>query len=161
MTEVKKDDVSQLKSLGSKQTDYAYAGLVNPKLLETFPNAFPNRQYWVRFKTAEFSSLCPKTGQADWATITIKYVPDLLCVESKSLKLYIGSYRNSQSFMETIIGNMITHLVELLLPQHMIVVGQFAARGGITTDVVARYDKEQGFILDNFLMEDLEGKMQE
>jgi len=155
--ETKKDDVSMLKSLGSKQTEYAYDGEVNPKLLETFPNAFPDRLYWVRFKTSEFTSLCPKTGQSDWATITIKYIPAELCVESKSLKLYVGSYRNSKSFMETIIGNMIAHLVDLLHPNKMIITGEFHARGGITTDVVAQYTQKAGHSVSAFLMEELEG----
>jgi len=153
MAEVKKDDVSKLKSLGSKKTDYGYEGDVNSALLETFPNKFPDRKYWIRFRTAEFSSLCPKTGQADWAVITIKYVPETLCVESKSLKLYVGSYRNSRSFMETIVGNMLTHLVSLLNPHRMIVIGDFAARGGITTEVVAEHSRERGFEVQQNLEE--------
>lgn len=153
MNEVKKDDVSQLKSLGSGGTKYAYDGDINPNLLETFPNKFPGSKYWIRFVTSEFSSLCPRTGQADWATMTISYIPDKLCVESKSLKLYVGSYRNAKSFMETITGNFLRHLVDLLSPHRMIVVGSFAARGGITTEVVAEYSRDTGYAVQKDMVE--------
>lgn len=135
------DDVSGLKSLGSQRT--AYPTVVNAAVLETFPNRFPERDYLITHETSEFSSLCPKTGQPDFARITITYVANRDCVESKSLKLYLFSYRNEGSFMETIVNKLLNDLVTACKPRRMTVTGAFNARGGVTTTVVAEYKQAQ------------------
>jgi len=140
------DDVSGVKSLGSGKTDYPNQGGCNPDVLEKFPNKFSQRRYTVTFSSQEFTSLCPKTAQPDFATITITYEPDEWCVESKGLKLYLFSYRSEGSFMETIINNILTHLVELVKPHIMTVVGDFAPRGGIGLVVEACYVRDKGVI---------------
>ena len=134
-----KDDVTGLKTLGQGAT--AYPHTVSPQLLETFPNAFPGRRYTVTFRSEEFTSLCPKTGQPDFGTITIRYVPDRLCIESKSLKLYLFSYRDEGTFMETLTHRILDDLTAACQPLEMEVTGAFAARGGITIDVTATYRK--------------------
>uniref|UniRef100_I2Q3K7 NADPH-dependent 7-cyano-7-deazaguanine reductase n=1 Tax=Desulfovibrio sp. U5L TaxID=596152 RepID=I2Q3K7_9BACT len=135
-----KDDVSTLTTLGQGAT--AYPRTVTPGLLETFPNAFPGRRYTVTFASEEFTSLCPKTGQPDFGLITIRYVPDALCIESKSLKLYLFSYRDEGTFMETLTNRILDDLVAACRPLEMEVTGDFAARGGITISVTAGYVKE-------------------
>ena len=139
MSEVKKDDVSQLKSLGSGSTAYATLSGVDAKLLECFPNKFPHRDYRVRFHSDEVTSLCPKTGQPDFAKITVEYIPNELCIESKGLKLYLGSYRAQATFMETMTNNILQHLVDLVKPRWMKITGDFAARGGIGMIVTAEH----------------------
>lgn len=139
-----KDDVSGIKSLGSGETEYANETGVNPALLERFPNKFPQREYTIRFQTREFTSTCPKTGQPDFGNITVEYVPDEWCVESKGLKLYLGSYRSEGTFMETLTNRILTDLVELVKPRIMTVVGDFAPRGGIGIRVVVRYSRDAG-----------------
>lgn len=136
---VPKDDVSTLKTLGQGATVYPHT--VSPELIETFPNAFPGRPYTVTFSSDEFTSLCPKTGQPDFGTISIRYVPDTLCIESKSLKLYLFSYRDEGTFMETLTNRILDDLVEAASPLEMEVTGDFAARGGITISVTATYQK--------------------
>lgn len=103
--------------------------------LETFANANQQRNYWIQFKTSEFTSLCPITGQPDFATITIDYIPEELCVESKSLKLYLFSFRQMGTFYEEIVNRIYTDLFEQLKPRRLIVNGDFTARGGITSSV--------------------------
>ena len=134
-----KDDTSTLRSLGQGAT--LYPRTATPELLETFHNAFPDRTYTVVLSSNEFTSLCPKTGQPDFGTITIRYVPDALCIESKSLKLYLFSYREEGTFMETVTNRILDDLVEACSPLEMEVVGAFAARGGITITVTASYKK--------------------
>lgn len=153
MTEKKVDDTSGVKSLGSGKTDYPNEGGVNPTVLERFPNKFVGRKYQVTFESAEFTSLCPKTAQPDFATIRVEYTPDKWCVESKGLKLYFFSYRSAGMFMETISNNMLTHLVELVQPHEMTVVGDFAARGGIKIRVVAHYDSVEGYSVKSEMLE--------
>ena len=136
---VPKDDTSTLRSLGQGAT--VYPRTATPELLETFHNAFPDRTYTVTLASNEFTSLCPKTGQPDFGTITIRYVPDKLCIESKSLKLYLFSYREEGTFMETVTNRILDDLVEACSPISMEVVGDFAARGGITISVTAKYTK--------------------
>jgi 7-cyano-7-deazaguanine reductase len=136
---VPKDDVSTLKTLGQGTTVYPHT--VSPDLIETFPNAFPGRPYTVTFSSDEFTSLCPKTGQPDFGTISIRYVPDQLCIESKSLKLYLFSYRDEGTFMETLTNRILDDLVEAASPLEMEVTGDFAARGGITISVTATYQR--------------------
>ena len=136
---IPKDDTSTLRSLGQGATVYPHTA--TPELLETFHNAFPDRPYTVTLASHEFTSLCPKTGQPDFGTITIRYVPDTLCIESKSLKLYLFSYRDEGTFMETVTNRILDDLVEACQPLEMEVVGDFAARGGITIAVTATYKK--------------------
>jgi len=140
------DDVSNVKSLGSGSTAYPNQGGCNPSVLEKFPNKFPQRRYQVKFFSDEFTSLCPKTAQPDFATITINYEPDEWCIESKGLKLYLFSYRSEGSFMETIINNILTDLVALVKPYTMTIIGDFAPRGGIGLVVSACYIRDQGVV---------------
>ena len=111
------------------------------KTLETFPNPSPERDYEIEFECPEFTCLCPKTGQPDFATITITYIPDQLCVELKSLKLYLWSYRDEGSFHETVTNRILDDLVALLDPREMEIEGAFWVRGGIRTTVVARHEQ--------------------
>ncbi|GFK93158.1 NADPH-dependent 7-cyano-7-deazaguanine reductase [Fundidesulfovibrio magnetotacticus] len=134
---IEKDDTSGLTHLGKAGTEYP--DRVNPGLLETFPNRFPERDYLVTFVTEEFTSLCPMTGQPDFGTVTIAYVPGKRCVESKSLKLYLFSYRSEPSFMETLTNRILDDLVEALRPRRMTVTGNFRPRGGIGIVVEASH----------------------
>lgn len=137
MTTPVRDDVSGLKTLGQGAT--AYPQRADAALLETFPNTFPDRPYQVTLATEEFTSLCPKTGQPDFGTISIRYVPDRLCIESKSLKLYLFSFRSEPSFMETLTNRILDDLVQACAPREMTVIGDFRARGGVTIRVEARH----------------------
>ena len=109
------------------------------KNLETFANPKPERDYEIRFECPEFTCLCPMTGQPDFATIRIAYVPDQLCVELKSLKLYLWSFRNEGAFHEAVTNRILDDLVRALKPRRCEVVGDFLVRGGIHTVVVARH----------------------
>lgn len=111
------------------------------KNLETFPNSNPDRDYTINFECPEFTCLCPKTGQPDFATIRIEYVPDKLCVELKSLKLYLWSYRNEGTFHETVTNKILDDLVKATTPRKMKVVGDFFVRGGIHTVVTAEFNR--------------------
>lgn len=114
--------------------------LANPRtILDTFPNPRPARDYEIKFIFPEFTSLCPVTGQPDFATITIAYVPDRLCVEMKSLKLYFFSYRNKGIFYESVINTILDDLVAAIKPRKMTVVGDFAVRGGTAGTVTVTY----------------------
>jgi 7-cyano-7-deazaguanine reductase len=108
-------------------------------ILEVFPNPRPGRDYEVEFAFPEFTSVCPVTGQPDFATITVTYVPDKLCVEMKSLKLYYFAYRNKGIFYEAVTNTILDDLVNALKPRRMRVVGQFAVRGGTAGKVTADY----------------------
>ena len=108
-------------------------------MLETFPNPRPERDYEIRFDCPEFTCLCPKTGQPDFATIHVDYVPDALCVELKSWKLYLWSYRNEGAFHEAVTNQILNDLVAAIQPRRMRVTGIFNVRGGITTTVVATH----------------------
>ncbi len=114
-------------------------GLV--RKLETVPNQHPGRRYTVTLACPEFTCVCPLTGQPDFATITIRYVPDQRIVESKSLKLYLWSYRNEGTFHEHVTNQILEDLVAALDPHYCQVVGDFNARGGITISVEATYEK--------------------
>jgi 7-cyano-7-deazaguanine reductase len=105
------------------------------RTLETFPNPKPGRDYEISFECPEFTCLCPRTGQPDFATLRIRYVPDRLCVELKSLKLYIWSFRDEGHFHEAVVNRILDDLVALLAPRRMTVVGDFGVRGGIHTVV--------------------------
>jgi len=107
--------------------------------LETFPNPQPGRDYLIRHVCPEYTALCPVTGQPDFGTIVVRYVPDRLCVELKSLKLYIWSFRDEGHFFEQVTNQILDDLVKALKPRRMTVVGRFNVRGGITSTVVARH----------------------
>jgi 7-cyano-7-deazaguanine reductase len=109
------------------------------KDLETFPNPHPERDYSIRFECPEFTCLCPRTGQPDFATIRIRYVPDKLCVELKSLKLYLWSYRSEGAFHEAVTNRILDDLVRATQPRALEVVGDFGVRGGIHTQVTVRH----------------------
>jgi 7-cyano-7-deazaguanine reductase len=111
------------------------------KALETFPNPNPERDYEIRIDTPEFTCLCPVTGQPDFATVLVEYVPDRLCVELKSLKLYFWSYRNEGAFHEKVTNTILDDLVRALSPRRMTVTADFKVRGGLHTVVVARHEK--------------------
>jgi 7-cyano-7-deazaguanine reductase len=106
--------------------------------LETFPNP-ARRHYSIHFETDDFTSLCPVTGQADFARIDIDYVPDRLCVESKSLKFYLAAFRNERAFNEAVTNRILDDFVRACRPRHAIVNAQFSARGGIALTVRAEY----------------------
>lgn len=107
------------------------------KTLETFPNPRPQREYTIELECAEFTCVCPKTGQPDFATVRIDYVPDQLCVELKSLKLYLWSFRQEGAFHEAVVNTILDDLVAAVRPRRMRVVGDFSVRGGIRTVVTA------------------------
>ncbi len=107
--------------------------------LDRFDNPAPERDYRIRFECPEFTCLCPKTGQPDFATIRIVYVPDRHCVELKSLKLYLWSYRDRGAFHEAVTNRILDDLVAAIRPRRMRVVGDFWVRGGITTKVIVNH----------------------
>ncbi|MCC6994527.1 MAG: NADPH-dependent 7-cyano-7-deazaguanine reductase QueF [Deltaproteobacteria bacterium] len=111
------------------------------KQLETFPNPAPGRDYSIDFECPEFTCVCPMTGQPDFAVIKITYVPDATCVELKSLKLYLWSYRDEGAFHEAVTNRILDDLVKAVAPRSATVVGDFAIRGGIRTIVTARHSK--------------------
>ncbi len=111
--------------------------------METFPNP-ARRNYRIRFETADFTSLCPVTGQADFATITIEYVPAARCVESKSLKFYLASYRNERAFNEAVANRILDDFVAACAPREAVITAEFSARGGIALTVRAVYPIETG-----------------
>ena len=111
------------------------------KILETFENSYPNRDYVIIHKTNEFTSICPKTGQPDFGTITISYIANKLCVELKSLKFYLQSYRNEGIFYENVTNRILEDLVKVLKPRWMEVKGEFSVRGGLRSTIIAEYGK--------------------
>ena len=111
------------------------------KKLETFPNPNPERDYVISFEAPEFTCLCPMTGQPDFATIRISYTPDQRCVELRSLKLYLWSFRNEGAFHEAVTNRILTDLVEAIDPRVMSVEGDFYVRGGIHTKVRVEHRK--------------------
>ncbi len=115
--------------------------LVNNKLslLETFENKYPDRDYTVTHVAPEFTSLCPKTGQPDFATITLEYIPNKLCVELKSYKFYLQSFRNDGIFFESVTNKILDDLVEVVKPRWMKITAEFNTRGGIFSVIEAEY----------------------
>jgi len=107
--------------------------------LETFPNPAPQRDYTIRMTIPEFTCLCPKTGQPDFATLELEYVPGERCVELKSLKLYIGSYRSRGAFHEAVTNAILQDLVAAMAPRYLRLAAKFNVRGGIYTSVVAEH----------------------
>jgi len=128
--------VSKLSLLGRSEARLP----ASPKeaRLETFPNP-SKRDYTVRFETADFTSLCPVTGQTDFAQITIEYVPDKVCIESKSLKFYLASYRNERGFNETVTNRILDDFVAACRPREATVTAEFSARGGLALTVRATF----------------------
>ena len=112
------------------------------KLLETFENEFPNRDYTIIHTAPEFTSLCPKTGQPDFATIEINYIPDNLCIELKSLKLYLNSYRDEGVYFESVTNKILEELVKVCSPRYMLVTAEFNVRGGISSVIEAEYESK-------------------
>ena len=135
-----KDEMKELTLLGNKRarvvTDYA------PELLESFPNKHPENDYFVKFNCPEFTSLCPMTGQPDFATIYISYIPDKRMVESKSLKLYLFSFRNHGDFHEDCVNIIMKDLLKLMDPKYIEVQGIFTPRGGISIDPYCNYGRK-------------------
>ena len=128
----------QLQALGKKteyRQDYA------PEVLETFENRHPDNDYWVRFNCPEFTTLCPITGQPDYAEIRLAYVPDRRMVESKSLKLYLFSFRNHGDFHEDCVNIIMKDLIRLMDPKYIEVTGFFTPRGGISIWPYANYGR--------------------
>ena len=110
--------------------------------LETFPNPAPERDYTIRMEIPEFTCLCPKTGQPDFATLTLEYVPDERCVELKSLKLYVWSFRDRGAFHEAVTNRILEDLVTATRPRFMRLTAIFNVRGGIYTNVTVRHGEE-------------------
>lgn len=115
--------------------------MADSSLLETFDNPKPEREYLIEHVAPEFTSICPKTGNPDFATITVSYIPDKKCVELKSLKIYLNSYRNVGTFYESLVNKILDDLVEVTEPKWMEVKGEFNVRGGIASEVTAEYTK--------------------
>jgi len=134
------EELKSVKSLGSGSTDYPIT--YSSKILESFSNKHESNDYMVELVCTEFTSLCPKTGQPDFATIYIKYIPDKLLVESKSLKLYLFSFRNHGDFHEDCINIICKDLVALLKPKYIEVFGKFVPRGGVSIYPKANYAKK-------------------
>jgi 7-cyano-7-deazaguanine reductase len=112
---------------------------MKPEILETFDNQFPNRDYVIEIQNPEFTSVCPKTGLPDFGTITVRYVPDKVCVELKSLKYYFLEFRNAGIFYENVTNTILDHLVDKLKPREMTVIADWKARGGITEKVTVEF----------------------
>ena len=116
------------------------AQIARPRtILDVFPNPRPGRPYEIRFVFPEFTSLCPVTGQPDFATITVTYIPRRLCVEMKSLKLYFFAYRNKGIFYEAVVNTILDDLAAVLKPRELTVVGDFAVRGGTAATITAKF----------------------
>ncbi|HLR65625.1 preQ(1) synthase [Virgibacillus alimentarius] len=139
MVDKKDDGLERLTHLGSKGTTYVFD--YNPELLETFDNDYPDREYFVKMNFPEFTTLCPMTGQPDFATLYISYIPDIKMVESKSLKLYLFSFRNHGGFHEASVNMIMNDLINLMDPRYIEVWGKFTPRGGISIDPYCNYGK--------------------
>lgn len=112
------------------------------KILETFSNPVINRDYHIHMEIPEFTCLCPKTGQPDFATLILDYIPDKKCIELKSLKLYIWSYRNEGVFHEAVTNKILNDLIAVLKPRYMRLTARFYVRGGIFTNVIVDHRKK-------------------
>ncbi len=145
--------------LGKQGVQYGYD--YTPEILEIFENKHPGNDYWVKFNCPEFTSLCPITGQPDFATMYISYVPDKRMVESKSLKLYLVSFRNHGDFHEDVVNIIMKDLIKLMDPRYIEVWGKFLPRGGISIDPYANYGKPgtkyEALAWDRFRQHDLMG----
>ena len=112
------------------------------EMLETFENQYPGRDYTIEIVCPEFTSVCPKTGQPDFGTLTFRYVPEKLCVELKSLKLYLQKFRNEGIFYENVTNRILDDLVATVRPRQMTLIAAFTARGGITTTVTVEFETQ-------------------
>ncbi|UYO36705.1 preQ(1) synthase [Bacillus zhangzhouensis] len=139
MTTRKPEELEGVTLLGNQGTNYLFD--YAPQVLETFPNKHKNRDYFVKFNCPEFTSLCPQTGQPDFATVYISYIPNEIMVESKSLKLYLFSFRNHGDFHEDCMNIIMNDLIELMDPRYIEVWGKFTPRGGISIDPYTNYGK--------------------
>ena len=133
----KAKELEGISLLGNQGTKYDYG--YNPEVLEVFDNRHPNNDYFVKFNCPEFTSLCPITGQPDFATIYISYIPNIKMVESKSLKLYLFSFRNHGDFHEDCMNIIMKDLIKLMNPKYIEVWGKFTPRGGISIDPYCNY----------------------
>lgn len=133
---MEQDDLTLLGSKTTYKQDYA------PDVLEAFVNKHPDNDYWVTFDCPEFTSLCPITGQPDFATIRIDYIPNIKMVESKSLKLYLFSFRNHGAFHEDCVNIIMKDLIKLMDPKYIEVTGIFTPRGGISIYPYANYGQK-------------------
>lgn len=136
---MKEKELSDLTLLGNQGTSYDFE--YNPEVLESFENKHQNRDYFVKFNCPEFTALCPITAQPDFATVYISYIPDVKMVESKSLKLYLFSFRNHGAFHEDTMNIIMNDLIELMDPRYIEVWGKFTPRGGISIDPYCNYGK--------------------
>jgi len=139
MSEREKGNLQGLTLLGNQGVSYTFD--YQPELLEVFDNKHVNRDYFVKFNCPEFTTLCPITNQPDFATLYISYIPDVKMVESKSLKLYLFSYRNHGGFHEDSVNTIMNDLIELMDPRYIEVWGKFTPRGGISIDPYCNYGK--------------------
>jgi 7-cyano-7-deazaguanine reductase len=112
------------------------------KLLETFPNPNPERNYTIIHTAPEFTSVCPKTGQPDYATIILEYIPDKICVELKSYKFYLQSYRNDGIYFEAVTNKIANDLIKVMKPRILNITSKFNTRGGISSDIIVNYKKK-------------------
>ena len=135
-----KEEMKDVTFLGNQNTKYPTD--YDPSVLQSFDNKHPGREYFVKFNCPEFTSLCPITGQPDFATVYISYVPNIKMVESKSLKLYLFSFRNHGDFHEDCCNIIMKDLVKLMDPKYIEVKGQFKPRGGISIWPFANYGKK-------------------
>lgn len=135
----KDKELEGLSLLGNQGTKYDYS--YNPEVLEVFENKHPDNDYFVKFNCPEFTSLCPITGQPDFATIYISYIPSIKMVESKSLKLYLFSFRNHGDFHEDCMNIIMKDLIKIMDPKYIEVWGKFTPRGGISIDPYCNYGK--------------------
>jgi Enzyme related to GTP cyclohydrolase I len=127
---------------------------MKPELLETFENKFPDRDYVIEIVNPEFTSVCPRTGLPDFGTVTIRYVPDKVCVELKSLKYYFLEYRNAGIFYENVTNTILDHLQQVLKPREITVITEWRARGGITEKVTAEYKAKPQRTRTGFVVEE-------
>ena len=116
--------------------------MADKKLIEVFENAYPDRDYNIIHTSPEFTSVCPKTGQPDFGKLIIEYIPDKLCIELKSLKFYLNSFRNDGIFYESVTNLILDDLVDACKPRYMIITAEFNVRGGISSIIEAEFVKE-------------------
>jgi 7-cyano-7-deazaguanine reductase len=152
-----KKEKNKMTLLGERQIKYIFD--YDPSILEVFENKHPGNDYFVKFNCPEFTSLCPITGQPDFAAIYISYIPDQYMVESKSLKLYLFSFRNHGDFHEDCINKIMKDIIDMCEPRYIEVWGKFTPRGGISIDPYCNYGKEgtkwEQFAKDRLLQHDL------
>lgn len=133
-------DLDKLTLLGRSKSGYP----ASPRKakIETFENEYRDRDYWISFDCPEFTALCPKTGQPDFGVIKIRYIPDERCIEAKSLKFYLFSYRDVAVFNEEAVNKILDDLVKAAKPRQMVIAGEFNPRGGMRITVEARYPRD-------------------